>query len=122
MESDKFYLEKEHKTEEKLLLLRQVNTFQDIAVHNFVIIERNDVRYLAQVLKINIVEDNLLIQSYKPPFPIQSHSTNLVKLGKNLNVDIQDVVACLAIEPTIGKRGQLPLSREQFIEIQNFSR
>jgi len=122
MESDKFYLEKEHKTEEKLLLLRQVNTFQDIAVHNFVIIEHNDVRYLAQVLKINIVEDNLLIQSYKPPFPIQSHSTNLVKLGKNLNIDIQDVVACLTIEPTIGKRGQLTLSREQFIEIQNFSR
>ena len=122
MESDKFYLQKEQKTEEKLLLLRQVNTFQDIAVQNFVIIERNDIRHLAQVLEINMVEENLLIQSYKPPFPIQSHHTTLAKLGKNLNVDLQDVIACLIIEPTISRRGQLTLSREQFIEIQNFSR
>ena len=122
MESDKFYLQKEQKTEEKLLLLRQVNKFQDIAVQNFVIIERNDIRYLAQVLEINMVEENLLIQSYKSPFPIQSHHTTVVKLGKNLNVDLQDVIACLIIEPTISRRGQLVLSREQFIEIQNFSR
>lgn len=122
MEIDKFYLQKKQKIEEKLLLLRQVNTFQDIAVQNFVIIERNDIRYLAQVLEINMVEENLLIQSYKPPFPIQSHHTALVKLGKSLNVDLQDVIACLIIEPTIGRRGQLTLSMEQFIEIQNFSR
>ncbi|CAF4897575.1 unnamed protein product [Rotaria socialis] len=122
METDQFYLQKEHKTEEKLLLLRQVNTFQDIAVQNFVIIEHNDIRYLAQILEVDLVKENLLIQSYKPPFPIQSHYTNLVKFRKNLNIDLQDVIACLLVEPTIGKRGQLTLSREQFIEIQNFSR
>ncbi|CAF3850464.1 unnamed protein product [Rotaria magnacalcarata] len=115
MEIDKFYLQKEQKTGENLLLLREVSTFQDIAVQNFVIIERNDVRYPAQVLEIDLVEENLLIQSYKSPFPIQSHYTTLVKFRKNLNIHLQDVIACLLVEPTVGRRGQLTLSREQFI-------
>ncbi|CAF4529172.1 unnamed protein product, partial [Rotaria magnacalcarata] len=101
MEIDKFYLQKEQKTEENLFLLRRVSTFQDIAVQNFVIIERNDVRYLAQVLEIDLVQENLLIQSYKPPFPIQSHYTTLVKFRINLNIDLQDVIACLLVEPTV---------------------
>lgn len=78
----KFLLQKEENSQGNLLSLRHVNTLQEITVLNFVIIERNDIRHLAQVMDINVIEENLIIQSYKAPFPTESHHTTLVKLGK----------------------------------------
>ena len=102
--------------------LRQVNTLKDISIQNFVILERDEKRYLAQVIEINMLQQKVIVQFYKPPF---LHSSNVViftKMGKKSTVDWQDVIASLNVHPVIGRRGQLSLSKEQIIDIGNFYR
>ena len=71
--------------EEKPSSLRQVNTLKDISIQNFVILERDEKRYLAQVIEINMLQQKVIVQFYKPPF---LHSSNIViftKMGRKIN-------------------------------------
>ena len=108
--------------EEKQSSLRQVNALKDISIQNFVILERNEKRYLPQVAEINMLQQKVIVQFYKPPFLRSSNIVIFTKMGKKSTVDWQDVIASLNVQPVIGERGRLSLSKEQIIDIGNFCR
>ena len=107
---------------EKQSSLRQVNTLKDISIQNFVILERDEKRYLAQIIEINMLQQKVIVQFYKPPFLHSSNIAIFTKMGEKSTADWQDVIASLNVQPVIGRCGQLSLSKEQIIDIGNFYR
>jgi hypothetical protein len=98
-----------------------VKTLQDIAVEKFVIIEHDNMRYLAQVSAINHVHQDVEVQCYKPAFPHSNYLASYTKMRTKLIIESHNIIASLVDQPTSGRRMQLILSKEQFTDIHSFS-
>jgi hypothetical protein len=57
------------KDQETKSSLKQVKTVNDISIGNFMIVKQDEKQYLAQVVEINQVQQEVIVQCYKPPFP-----------------------------------------------------
>ncbi len=101
--------------------LRPVKTPQDIAIDNFVIIEHDNMRYLAQVSAISHVHQDVEVQCYKSAFPHSNYMASYTKMRSKLTIEWYNIIASLVDQPASGRRMQLILSKEQFTEIQSFS-
>ena len=107
-------------TKKNGLFLRQVSTLKNISIQNFVILECDKKRYLAQVIEINMLQQKTIVQFYKQPLPHSFNFSIFTKMSKTSTPDWYDVIASLIVQSVIGRRGQLSLSIEQIIDIGNF--
>ena len=82
-----FTLQSDDMNEEKQSPVRQVNTLKDISIQNLVIREPEEKRYLTQVTEINTLQQKIIFQFYKPPFPHPSYFFIFTKMGKTSNAD-----------------------------------
>ena len=100
--------------------LRSVKTLRDVVIDKFVIIEHDSMRHLAQVSAVSYVHQEVEVQCYKPAFPHSNYLASYAKTRSKLTIDRQNIIASLVDQPSSGRRMQLKLSKEQFIDIQGF--
>jgi hypothetical protein len=95
---------------------------KDISLQYFVSLEQEDKRYLAQVIEIKQLHQQITVQCYNPPFPLSSYIRFFNKMQNQVNVKWEEIIASLIVQPASGRRNQISLSKEQFIEILNLSK
>jgi hypothetical protein len=122
LKTDVFTLQADENDEEKESSLKEVNTAKDISIQNFVILEQDEKRYLAQVIKTNQKQQNVTVELYKPSSPLPSYIKFFSKMEDKLNINWQNIIASFIVPPISRRRNQLSLSKEHFIDIQNFCR
>ena len=99
--------------------LRSVRTLRDIAIDKFVIVKHDHKLYLAQVSAIGHMHQEVEVQCYKPAFPHSSYLASYTKMRSKLTIEWHNIIAFLVDPPTSGRRMQVLLSKEQFINIHS---
>jgi hypothetical protein len=94
---------------------------KDILLQHFVILEQDGKRHLAQVIEIRQLHQDIKVQCYNPPFPLTSYRKSFNKMHSQVTVEFEKIIASLVTQPTITRRNQISLSKEQLEEIQNLS-
>jgi hypothetical protein len=97
---------------------RRIRTKNDISIDQIVFLEHNNKQYLAKVIQIKESQKEAIVQCYEPSFPISSYIRFFNKMETNLNISWKNIIASFSFQPTFGRRNQLSLSKEQFLNIQ----
>jgi hypothetical protein len=100
--------------------LSPVKTLRDIVTDKFVIVDHDNVQYLAQVIAISHVDQEVEVQCYKPALSNSSYLASYTKMRSKLTIQWHNIIASLVDQPASGRRMQLLLSKEQFLDIHNF--
>ncbi|UJR12883.1 hypothetical protein I4U23_017057 [Adineta vaga] len=107
-------------TDEQNKSLQQIKTVEDISVDHVVIINDNDKYYLAKVIDIRKSAEEVILERYEPCLPLSSYIRSFTKGKTNASVSYKNVIAYFICPPVFGRRNQISLSKEQFIDIQKF--
>jgi hypothetical protein len=67
--------------------LKQVKTMNDISIQQFVIVKQDEKQYLAQIIEINQVQQEVIVQCYKPGFPNSSYIKFFNKTDNKLKIN-----------------------------------
>jgi hypothetical protein len=100
--------------------LRQIKTIKDISTDHIVILKHDDKQHLANVIDIREPENEVIAQCYEPSLSLSSYIRCFNKVNKNANISYNNITASFIHPPVFGRRDQLLLSKEQFIDIQQF--
>jgi hypothetical protein len=100
--------------------LREIKTIEDISINQVVIFKHGDKHHLAKVTDIRESEKEIIAQCYEPPISLSSYIRCFNKVKDNMNVPCKNTIASFIDPPVFGRRNQLSLSKEQFIDIQKF--
>mgnify|MGYP006892820396 CR=1 FL=1 len=86
----------------------------NVGIQDFIIIQNADKQYLAVVITIKEHGKELIVQCYQPPFSQLSYIRIFNKIENNMTIQWNQIVARVDFQPTVGRRNQLLLSKEQF--------
>jgi hypothetical protein len=107
-------------TDEQNESLRQIKTIKDISIDHILILKHGDKQHLAKVIDIREPEKEVIAQCYEPSLPLSSYIRCFNKVNNNTNIPCKNIIASFIHPPVFGRRNQLLLSKEQFIDIQKF--
>jgi hypothetical protein len=100
--------------------LRRIQTIKDISIDHIVILEHGGKQQFAEVIEIKESKKEVIAQCYEPFFSLSTYIRCFDKLGNNVNIASKNIIASLVHPPVFGRRNQLILSKEQFLNIQEF--
>jgi hypothetical protein len=107
-------------TDEQNEYLREIKTIEDISINQIVIFKHGEKHHLAKVIDIRESEKELIAQCYEPPISLSSYIRYFNEVKDNTNIPCKNTIASFIDPPVFGRRNQLSLSKEQFIDIQKF--
>ncbi len=107
-------------TDEQNESLREIKTIKDISINQMVIFKHGDKQQLAKVIDIRGSEKEVIAQCYEPPISLSSYIRCFNKVKNNTNIPCKNTIASFIHPPVFGRRNQLSLLKEQFIDIQKF--
>lgn len=100
--------------------LRQIETMKDISIDHIVILKHGEKQHLAKVTDIRKPKKEVIAQCYEPSLSLSSYIKCFSKVNNNTNIPCKNIIASFIHPPVFGRRNQLLLSKEQFIDIQKF--
>jgi hypothetical protein len=107
-------------TDEQNKSLQQIKTMKDISIDHIVILKQGDKQHLANVIDIREPEKEVIAQCYEPSLSLSSYIRCFKKVNKNANIPYKNIIASFIHPPVFGRRDQLLLTKEQFIDIKKF--
>lgn len=107
-------------TDEENKSLQEIKTIKDISINQIIIFKHDDKQYLAKVIDIRELEKEIIAQCYEPPVSLSSYIRCFNKVKDNMNIPFRNIIASFIHPPVFGRRNQLSLPKEQFIDIQKF--
>jgi hypothetical protein len=107
-------------TDEQNESLQEIKTIKDISINQIVIFKHGDKQHLAKVKDIRESEKEVIAQCYEPPLSLSSYIRCFNKAKNDTHIPCKNITASFIHPPVFGRRNQLSLSKEQFIDIQKF--
>jgi len=107
-------------TDEQNKSLQQIKTIKDISIDHIVILKHGDKQHLAKVIDIRESQKEVITQCYEPSLSLSSYIRCFNKVNNNTNIPCKTIIASFIHPPVFGRRDQLLMSKEQFIDIQKF--
>ena len=98
--------------------LKHVQTCDDVALGDFVIIDHKENYNLARIQYIDQSTQRIDVHCYVPPNPATTFYLARSKDLRSVKIDAEHIVLALQYQPYIGSRDQVVLSNRQFNEIQ----
>ena len=95
-------------------------TYILVSINQIVIFNHSDKHHLAKVIDIRESENEVVAQCYEPPISLSSYIRYFNEVKDNTNISCKNTIASFIDPPVYGRRNQLSLSEEQFIDIQKF--
>lgn len=100
--------------------LQEIQTIKDLSINQIVIFQHGDNQHFAKLLDIRESDEEVTAQCYEPPVSLSSYIRCFNGIKNNTNIQCKDILASFIHPPVFGRRNQLTLSKEQFIDIQRF--
>ena len=107
-------------TNEQNKSLQSIKIIKDISIDNIVIVNDDDKHYLAKVIDIREPVEEIIIERYEPCLSLSSYIRCFNKGKSNAVITHKKMIASFICPPVFGRRNQLSLSKEQFIDVQKF--
>jgi len=107
-------------TDEKKKSLQQIKTIKDISTDHIVIVDDIGKHYLAKVINIREPAEEVILERYEPSLSLSSYIRCFSRVKTNTNIPYKNIIAYFICPLVFGRRNQLSLSKEQFIDIQKF--
>ena len=107
-------------TDEQNRSLREIQTVKDVSINQIVIFQHGDKQHLAEVIDIRESQKEVMAQCYEPPISLSSYIRCFNKVKNDTTIPCKNIIGSFIYPPVFGRRHQLLLSKEQFIDIQKF--